>query len=84
LEGKKRGYKFDIKKILPIKKYKIIKITTGQLNYEFYHLLKKLKIRDKKQYLKIKNIKKILPNKIFKLINGKIESWEKINFTKYN
>lgn len=80
LEGIKRGYKFNGKKIRKIKASKIISVNSGQIKFEFLHLLNKLKIRCKEKYfenLKYKNYK-IEPNPIFKIVNGDIESWEKV------
>jgi len=78
LESQNRNFKFNK---LKFKQYKIenkIDITKGQIEFEFKHLLKKLKIRDQKKYEEIKNIKPIKANKLFKIKPGKIESWEKI------
>jgi len=40
-------------------------------------LLKKLKKRDNNKYKLNKDVVKFIPNPIFKVIKGKIESWEK-------
>lgn len=76
LEAKKRGYRFDKTKCkyYPLKK---LKITSGQIKYEFFHLLKKLKKRDLLLYKKVYNTKKIKANKLFKIVKGKIELWER-------
>ncbi|MEM5835131.1 MAG: pyrimidine dimer DNA glycosylase/endonuclease V [Candidatus Aenigmatarchaeota archaeon] len=79
-EGIRRNYKFDGKKILHIEAKEIISISSGQIKYEFEHLLKKLRKRNKKKYrelLKIKN-NEIEPNPIFKIVSGDIEYWEKV------
>jgi len=76
-EAEKRNYNFNKKKI-SIKKplSKIISVTDKQVKYEFQHLYKKLKKRNKN--LKIEKIKKIEINPIFYLVKGEIESWEKV------
>ncbi len=83
-ESVKRGYKFDINKI----KYKNsklkIKVTKEQLSYEYNHLLKKLKKRDKNLFLKYRKNIKIKSNPIFKVINGDIENWEKVKRSKHD
>jgi len=76
LEAKKRGYLFNKTKSRYYK-LKKLKITSGQIRYEFNHLLKKLKKRDVLLYKKLYNIKKIKTNKLFKIVKGKIESWER-------
>ncbi len=80
-ESKKRNYCFDISKIdlKKTRKFKKIPITKKQLSYEFNHLLKKLKTRDKSQYNNLLKIKKINLNNLFYLVKGEIEPWEKIN-----
>jgi len=77
-EASKRGYNFDKNKIDPNCQVEKIKINNDQLYYEFDHLLKKLKHRDYKKYKEIKNPKKIKAHPIFKVVDGKIEEWEKV------
>lgn len=78
-EAEKRGYKFDKEKIGPITTKEKIPVNSGQLNYEFNHLLNKLKTRDVETYQKIKDIKKIEVNPVFKIKKGDIEEWEKVS-----
>lgn len=78
LEGKRRGYNFDMNKI---KRYDLtlkLPVTQGQVRYEFNHLLNKLKNRDLKKYEEIKNEKEIEVNPIFYVIKGDVEEWEKV------
>lgn len=80
-EAIERGYGFDKKKIdiEKAKEYKKdIKVSDGQLKYEFNHFLNKINKRNHKRYLLLKNEKKIEINKTFKKIKGKIADWEKI------
>jgi hypothetical protein len=75
-EAQARNYHFDKEKIdwnfEPSKMY----VTTGQIKYETVHLLNKLKIRDKAQFDKLNNLKKIDQHPIFKVVEGEIEDWE--------
>ena len=77
-EALERGYQFQAGKI--VKKSKSpgapIKVTRGQMQYEWNHLLKKLKVRDPLKYKQLKSLKKFLPHALFKIIPGKIEPWE--------
>jgi hypothetical protein len=77
-EAEKRGYKFDKSKInqdfKPIK----ITVTNGQINFEASHLRKKLKIRDHKKYQEFLKTGKPIPHPIFRIVNGAIETWEKL------
>ncbi|MEM2083521.1 MAG: pyrimidine dimer DNA glycosylase/endonuclease V [Nitrososphaerota archaeon] len=83
LEAKRRGYKFDLSKIKPLILKEEITVTKGQLEFEFFHLLKKLKKRNKKKFEELKNltIDNIEPNPIFRVINGGIETWERTKKT---
>jgi len=79
-EAIERGYRFDKKKIdfKKVEKYeKDIKVSNGQLKYEFNYFLKKMIKRDYKRYLLFKNEEKIEINKTFKKVKGKIANWEK-------
>ena len=73
-----RGYNFDSLKIASGKKAPEIKVTSGQLEYEFRHLLKKLKQRNYQRYLSLRFEKKILMHPLFKKIAGPVESWERL------
>jgi len=92
-EAEKRGYKFDRTKLFSLrltKTWKAIKLTTGQLEYELSHLLRKLWVRDMTQFNKVCEMvgghidfehyepEKIDPHPLFKVIKGNIETWEKV------
>jgi hypothetical protein len=80
LESKTRGYNFNINK-LDIDKliFQVLPVSKGQINYEFNHLLKKVKQRDRNFYKKLINKKqKILPHPLFYKVKGGIEKWEKV------
>jgi hypothetical protein len=56
-------------------------VTSGQIEYEARHLLAKLERRSFDDYLKFSRIVldgKIEPNPLFTVVDGPIESWEKI------
>ena len=74
----KRGYHFNKDKINWNFKPTKITVTTSQLKYEVSHLLKKLKIRDIQTYNKLKGYKKFDVHPMFKVVEGDIENWEKI------
>ncbi|MEI7451852.1 MAG: pyrimidine dimer DNA glycosylase/endonuclease V [Candidatus Falkowbacteria bacterium] len=77
-EASERNYNFDSTKIKLIKDNFKIPLNQGQLQYEFSHLLKKLEKRDRLKYLELKKLDKITPHKIFKLVPGEIEDFEKV------
>jgi len=75
-EAVRRGYHFDKQKLgEPEIKIKLT-VNSGQLEYEFKHLLKKLKKRDLKKFEEIHHIKKMLQHPIFQVVSGNIEDWE--------
>lgn len=76
-EADGRGYHFDRNKI----ERKFIRtrlpITEGQVEYEFRHLLRKLKERDVGLYQRLIKIKKIELHPIFRRVRGDVADWEK-------
>lgn len=79
LESVNRSYTFDKKKIRNLKILdKKIKVNSGQVIYEFDHLLRKLKVRDKEKYKQLKKIKRPQVHFLFKVVSGKMEKWEKV------
>lgn len=73
-----RGYHFDRGKLSEIKPLPQIPVTSGQLDYEWQHLLKKLKTRDPEFYKN--NILLLQPrlHPLFFKIEGPVETWEKV------
>lgn len=80
LEAKRRNYNFDWKKLSTATKKitPLLKVSFGQMKYEFEHLQKKLKKRTPKKYNENLNLKKIQPNQIFRICRGDREDWEKV------
>ena len=78
-EALERGYAFDRKKIGRKLSAEKIAVTKGQLQYEFEHLKKKLRRRDRKKFAAVVDISFPKPHPLFKIVRGAIEKWEKIN-----
>lgn len=76
-EALSRGYNFDKSKFRNLKPLKL-NVTLGQMEYEFTHLLRKLKSRDTKLYKELKGTKTIQPHPLFNVVKGEIEEWEKV------
>ncbi|MGH2566577.1 MAG: pyrimidine dimer DNA glycosylase/endonuclease V [Ginsengibacter sp.] len=72
-EALKRKYNFDTTKFNETKKTILITVTHQQVEYEFQHLLLKLKSRDKKIYDAIKNSSAIEPHPVFTIVQGPVE-----------
>ena len=77
-EADRRGYNFNRSKIVNEKNNSKIPVTKGQVDYEFKHLLEKLRERDPDLYKHLEMIDKIKVNPIFKKISGTVEEWERI------
>jgi hypothetical protein len=77
-EATRRGFAFDRHKIGSGFSQSRIPVTDGQIEYEFRHLKEKLNTRDMKQYQKIAAIVAPLPNPVFQVRPGSVESWEKV------
>jgi len=77
-EATRRGYSFDGSKIgrsTGVGK-KSLKVTRGQINYEWEHLNKKLKNRSRKWKRQFAGIKKVAQHPLFRVVAGDIADWE--------
>ena len=79
LEAQSRGYSFDQTKIKFALSDGLIPLQKGQLEYEFKHLLSKLKTRDPERFENLSRVKNenIVPNPVFKIVDGSVETWER-------
>ena len=77
-ESCSRGYCFDKRNVVKPFTEKKINVSSGQLEYEFNHLKRKLKIRNKSKYKELLKVKRIKACPLFKIIKGRIEDWEKL------
>lgn len=78
-EGKQRGYQFDSSKIARGGQVELIVATKGQLQFEWDHLLMKLRQRNPKWYKELNLVRSVEPHPLFKIIPGGVEEWEKIS-----
>lgn len=76
-EAGMRGYAFDKSKIKPTRKTVILTVTSGQMAYEWTHLLAKLKERNPALYQKWLAIEVPEAHPMFKLRAGGVEAWER-------
>ena len=77
-ESVNRGYIFNREKIastsLPID----LTVTDQQLEYEYGHLLNKLKSRDQSAYKTLSTHMSLDPHPLFQIIPGGVEDWENV------
>lgn len=81
LEAQDRGYSFDqtkISKRLSATSDKRIPVTTGQIDYEFQHLKRKLESRSPIFYAKLKGVERVQLHPLFSRRPGRVEAWEVI------
>ncbi|MEZ7197070.1 pyrimidine dimer DNA glycosylase/endonuclease V [Pseudodesulfovibrio karagichevae] len=75
-EARNRGYNFDASKIDEHAQAAPIRETTGQLDYEWRHLLAKLEQRDPDRFEDSRNLRPA-PHPLFVLVKGGVQDWEK-------
>ena len=74
-EARLRGYNFDASKIATKPNAITIPVSLGQLSFEYGHLKRKLRLRDKARCRTLTGTKP-LPHPMLRVIPGPIESWE--------
>jgi hypothetical protein len=76
-EADQRGYKFDRSKLLQrVSEIPKAPVQSGQIAFEWGHLLNKLKTRSPEKYGIVKLIKNPNVHPIFKKVRGGVEPWE--------
>jgi hypothetical protein len=76
-EAEARGYAFDRRKVGPVRGRITIRSTTGQLDYEWRHLLRKLEARNPAWYRRWRDIEAPDPHPVFRPGDGPVEPWER-------
>ena len=76
-EAKSRGYSFDASKAGPSRSPIRIAATTGQMEYEWQHLLRKLRARSPTAYLRWRGLEDREPHPMFEVVRGPVEQWER-------
>lgn len=76
-ESINRGYNFDRSKYVREVDINKSPVTKGQLDFEWEHLLEKLKARSQQDYARIVDTRKIKPHPLFVVIAGGIADWER-------
>jgi hypothetical protein len=72
-----RDYCFDASKILSNGQGIQIKVSLGQLKYEWNHFLNKLRLRDPQRFEIVRPIKNPAPHPLFLMVKGQLEPWER-------
>jgi hypothetical protein len=76
-EADARGYEFDAKKIARTRASGLIPVTRGQLDYEWRHLMGKLKTRDPGRAAALRGEREPQAHPLFQVVPGGVAGWEK-------
>ena len=76
-EAKRRGYTFDGRKIGRRRQARKLPATRGQLEHEWRHLKRKLRLRSPEQYRAVRLIKVPSAHPSFRIVAGRGEGWER-------
>jgi hypothetical protein len=76
-EAMARGYNFDKQKIGPLRSVRAISTTTGQILYEWKHLLAKLSVPSRVLCSQWRKVSMPLCHPLFTPVPGLIEPWER-------
>ena len=77
-EAQARGYRFDAAKLRFRKcRHAPLQVTSGQLRYEWAHLLAKLGVRDRDRWTRARRGAP-LPHPCFQVVPGAVATWERV------
>jgi hypothetical protein len=75
-ESLRRGYQFDRSKVGPVREVAAIPVTSGQVEYEWQHLQRKLQVRDPAWLLSLGEVARPGCHPLFRARPGPVEPWE--------
>ena len=76
-EAQARGYAFNRRKLAPLRRRIRLRATRGQLEYEWRHLLKKLRKRSPTLHARWRREHAPAAHPIFRIVPGAVASWER-------
>jgi len=74
-ESLQRSYRFDATKVGPVRSSATIVATVGQLDYEWEHLLRKLRARSPDDYRRLEALRP-QAHPLFSIVEGPVATWE--------
>jgi len=77
-EAVRRGYHFAAAKISRSRAHGRLRVTRGQLEFEWRHLLGKLRSRDPKLHARLAILKNPQPHPLLRVVRGDVAQWEKV------
>lgn len=76
-EATQRGYSFDGTKVGPLREVEPIRVTRGQLAYEWQHLQNKLAVRNPEVLSRWRGVRNPSCHPLFEPEGGPVASWER-------
>jgi len=76
-ESLRRGYSFDASKVGRVRSECRIATTSGQLEHEWQHLKRKLRMRSRDDYARVRRIDTPVANPLFTVSPGPVAPWER-------
>ena len=76
-EAQRRGYSFDGAKVGPARSSSRIIVTSGQMEHEWRHLMRKLEARNPATHRRWSGAKDPEPHPLFEVRGGPVEPWER-------
>ena len=73
-----RGYEFAAGKISRSRCADTLVVRRGQLDYEWQHLMRKLKARDPARARLLRSVTRPQAHPLFRVVAGPVEAWEKV------
>jgi hypothetical protein len=77
-EALRRGYRFDVARIVPSGPAPLVRETQGQMLYEWKHLSEKLRLRDPVRWAAHRGVDAPSPHPLFEIVPGPIATWERL------
>lgn len=76
-ESLAREYSFAADKIGPAQEKGLIDATRGQVEFEWQHLMEKLRVRERKLFARFSRTRHPEVHPLFRIVPGGVEHWEK-------
>ena len=76
-ESLRRGYSFDPAKLVPVRRRPSIRVTSGQVEREWEHLMEKLRRRSPADWRRWRGTEGPRCHPMFRTAPGPVESWER-------
>jgi hypothetical protein len=76
-EAVSRDYRFVAAKIARARARARLTVTRGQLEFEWRHLLDKLRIRDPQRLAELTKVKRPRAHPLFRVVRGNVAQWER-------